>query len=631
MIILLTPAKCFSQKYHTNSSRALNAYAEGRLEYERLYYNSAEKLLKDAIAADKNFYEAYMLLGEMYFNLKRFSESARYYGEAVKIDSLFYKPVFFQLGCAGMLSGNYEKALAHFKTYIELKAGTEANINLARKYILNCEYATNAMKKPVMYNPVSVGDAVNTSDDEYWPSITADGKTLMFTRQAATNASGKIGQEDFFISNLSENGWSEAYNAGSPLNTNQNEGAQSLSSDGSYMYFTACSRPGGLGSCDIWYSSFDGKAWSEAVNIGMPVNSKYWEAQPTISTNGKVLFFISNRPGGLGGRDIWFSRMNEAGKWGLPENMGPAINTSGNEMSPFIHFDGRTLYFSSDGRMGMGGFDIFFTRMNEDSTWTEPQNLGYPINTCNDEMGLIIDADGKKAFFSTKRDAKKGKDIFSFLLYESARPAPVSYFRGKVYDGETGKLLKSDYELIRLKKGEVVSSGSTDASGSFLVCLPEGYDYGLNVSKPGYLFYSDNFMLEGIHTAAEPYNKKILLYPIKVGERLQLTNVFYEVDSWEIKTESMSELERLYKLLSDNVNIAVEIGGYTDSTGTEAYNQTLSERRAKSVVSYLTQKGINKDRLSFKGYGAAAPIGDNITGEGRKLNRRTEVKVISKK
>jgi flagellar motor protein MotB len=300
-------------------------------------------------------------------------------------------------------------------------------------------------------------------------------------------------------------------------------------------------------------------------------------------------------------------------------------------MSPFIHFDGKTLYFSSNGRIGMGGFDIFYTKMKDDSTWSEPQNLGYPINTYNDELGLIIDAGGQKAYFSSIRSEKQGKDIFSFSLYESVRPDPVSYFRGRVYDSETGKLLKADYELIKLSNGQIVASSTTDLTGSFLVCLPTGFNYGLNVNKTGYLFYSDNFMLEGIHSASEPFNKRILLKPVKVGETLQLSNVFYEFDSWELKKESVSELDKLYMLLAENPRIAVEIGGYTDSIGKATYNLRLSERRAISVVNYLINKGIDKERLTFKGYGAASPVGNNVTYDGRRLNRRTEVKVIGRK
>jgi len=628
---MLTAGIGFSQNYHTKSSRALKAYTAGSQEYDFFYFESAEALLKDAINADSKFYEAYMLLGEMMFKLRRFSEAAVYYQKAVEIDSLYYKPVFFNLATAEMMSGSYSKALLHFNVYIELKTGSEKNTESARKSIKDCNFAIEALKNPVPFNPVSLGDSVNTTDDEYWPSITADGQTLMFTRQGRIKATNTKTHEDFYISHLVNNSWSNAYNAGSPLNTSQNEGAQSISSDGSYMYFTACGRTDGFGRCDIYFSSFDGKKWSEGVNIGPPVNTNFWESQPSISANGKVLFFTSNRPGGMGGMDIWYSVLGENGKWGTPKNLGKTINTAGDEMSPFIHFDGKTLYFSSNGRTGMGGHDLYYTKMKDDSTWTEPKNLGYPINTYNDENGLIIDAGGQKAYFSSVRDEKRGKDIFSFSLYESVRPDPVSYFRGIVCDSETGKLLKAGFELIKLSTGESVASGTTDIHGSFLVCLPTGFNYGLNVNRTGYLFYSDNFMLEGVHSVTEPFNKRILLKPIRVGETIQLSNVFYEFDSWKLKKESVSELDKLYRLLSENTLINVEIGGYTDSIGTPAYNLTLSERRAMSVVNYLTDKGISRDRLTFKGYGAFSPIGDNVTEDGRKLNRRTEVKVTGKK
>lgn len=627
-------SSCFSQGLHTTSNKALKIYNEGMTEFDYFDFNEAEINFKEAISIDKSFFEAFMMLGELMTKQKRFSEASTYYRAAVKIDSLFYKPVFFSLADAEIMSGDYSDALIHFNVYLAQTGMSEKNRIVAKKNVINCEFAINAMKNPVPFNPVSVGSAINTTDDEYWPSITADGKTLMFTRQTRNSDSNSPfgqGQEDFYISYFSDNAWQLAINAGAPLNTPQNEGAQTLSSDGSYMYFTACSRPGGLGSCDIYFSAFlDGK-WSEPYDLGKPVNTSNWESQPSISADGKTLYFSSNRPGGFGGKDIWYSVMNDKDLWTEPVNMGKTINTDGDEMSPFIHFDGRTLYFSSDGRAGMGGFDIYVTRMNDDSTWTEPQNLGYPINTYNDEMGLVIEAGGQKAYFSTVRDKVYGKDIFSFDLYESARPSPVSYLKGKVYDKETGRLLTADYELINLSKNKVTIKNSTDETGNFLVCLPSGYNYGINVNKQGYLFYSENFMFEGQHSIVAPFIKRIILSPIKVGEKMNLSNVFYEFDSWQLKKESTSELNNLASLLSDNKDYIIEIDGYTDSIGSAGYNQVLSEKRALSVVNWLINKGISPDRLKYKGYGNTSPIGDNVTVEGRKLNRRTEAKIIEHK
>jgi len=623
-----------SQGLHTTSNKALKIYKEGVSAYDYLDYYKAENDFKEALSIDKNFYEAFMMLGDLLAKESRYKEASENYKAAVKIDSMFFKPVFFNLANTELMSGNYSNALIHFNVYMAQEGMSAKNKIAAAKSIKNCEFALNAMKNPVPFNPVSVGSGINTSDDEYWPSITADGQTLMFTRQPniSNNPDFKgVVQEDFYISYFANNVWQKAFNAGAPLNTIQNEGAQTLSSDGSYMYFTACNRPDGLGNCDLYFSAFTKGKWSEPSNLGAPVNTNHWESTPSISADGKTLFFSSSRPGGFGGKDIWLTRLNDKNKWTEPVNLGSVINTEGDEMSPFIHFDGKTLYFASDGRVGMGGFDLFVSRMKDDSTWTEPQNLGYPINTFNDEMGLIIESGGQKAYYSSVRDKSRGKDIFSFNLYESVRPNPVSYMKGKVYDKETGKLLKADYELINLSTGKIIIKNVTDETGNFLVCLPSGYNYGINVSKPGYLFYSENFMLEGIHTASKPYIKKIVLNPAIVGEKMQLSNVFYEIDSWQLKKESITELDNLVTLLSENSNLVMEIGGYTDSTGTEQYNMALSEKRALSVVNYLIKRGISSGRLKYKGYGNNSPLGDNVTTEGRKLNRRTEAKIVELK
>jgi flagellar motor protein MotB len=621
----------FSQGFHTGSNKALKLYNQGVTNYDYLDFGNAEKNFREAISIDNKFYEAFMMLGELMEKQRKYAESASAYQEAVKIDSLFFKPVFFNLGNAEMKSGDYANALIHFNVYIAQSGMSEKNKIIALKDIKNCEFALKAIKNPVSFNPETVGNSINTINDEYWPSITADGQTFMFTRQQNPANDPKlygVAQEDFYMSFFSNNLWQSAINAGSPLNTMQNEGAQTISSNGSYMYFTACDRPGSMGSCDLYYSSFAEGKWSRPVNVGPPVNTSGWESTPSISADGKTLFFSSNRSGGFGGKDIWYSVLNDNNSWTTPVNMGKNINTNGDEMSPFIHFDGKTLYFASNGRVGMGGFDIYLTRLVNDTIWTEPQNLGYPINTYNDEMGLIIESSGQKAYFSSIRDKKNGKDIFYFDLYESVRPSPVAYLKGKVYDKVTGKLIKAEYELINLSTGKIAVKNSTDVNGNFLVCLPSGYNYGVNVNKTGYLFYSENFMFEGQHTVKKPLIKSIILNPIEVGEKMQLSNVFYEIDSWQLKKESIIELDNLVKLLSENKTLYMEIGGHTDSTGTDQHNLVLSEKRAFSVVNYLIGKGISADRLNYKGYGNSSPKSDNVTEEGRRLNRRTEAKVI---
>jgi len=639
IILLLLLTSCSAsrtvlaqQSLHTTSSRAVKFYNQGVEAYNYLDYEAAQAAFMNALEIDNKFYEVYMMLGEMYTKQGQHFRAAQNYGEAVRIDSLAYMPVFFALAEAEMKSGDYANALSHYRTYLGNKSGSEKNRAVALKNMRNCEFAIEALKKPVTFDPQSAGPGVNTSDDEYWPSITADGSIMMFTRQSYSRSQVPLArntsQEDFYISFFDGDKWGVSVNAGSPLNTSSNEGAQTLSSNGNYMYFSACERRGGMGSCDIYFSALNGESWTVPYNLGSPVNTSAWESTPSISANGNLLIFSSNRQGGSGGKDLWYSVLKDNGTWSVPVNLGPKINTGGEEMSPFIHFDGKSLYFASDGHPGMGGFDIYMVTMNDDSTWSEPRNLGYPINTYNDDMGLVIETSGQKAWFSSKRESGSGKDIYYFNLDESLRPTPVSYLKGKVSDRETGKFLKADYELINLSNNIISAKSTTDESGNFLVCLPSGKNYGINISKPGYLFYSENFMFEGEHTSIAPFIKRISLSPAKVGEKMTLSNVFYEIDSWELKKESVSELNNLAELLSENMALIVEIGGYTDSTGTDQHNLVLSEKRAISVVNYLITKGISQDRLKYRGYGNTSPIGDNVTSEGRRLNRRTEARVV---
>jgi outer membrane protein OmpA-like peptidoglycan-associated protein len=636
LLILLLFSACsssresFSQGLRTSSNKALKTYHEAMAYYDYNNLEKAEAAFLTALEHDPRFFEVHMMLGELYTKKREYSLAAKSYLSALNIDSTAYKPVYFSLANAEYMAGDYQKALDHYRLYMKQPGMLEKNLRTAEKNIRSCEFAIEAMKNPVSFNPENIGPGINTCDDEYWPSISADGLIMMFTRQLYSGTSGGIPgrtHEDFFISYLTEDGWGKAFNAGDPLNTRSNEGAQALSSNGSSMYFTACERPGGLGSCDIYFSSLRDGKWSTPGNLGPPVNSRWWESTPSISADGTLLFFTSNRPGGYGGKDLWYSVLNNKGKWSDPVNPGEKINTPADEMSPFIHFDGKTLYFASNGHPGMGGFDIYMSTMLADTSWTEPKNLGYPVNTASDETGLIIDASGQKAYFSSRRDKENGKDIFYFILDESVRPTPVSYLKGRVNDRETGVSLSADYELINLSTGKTIKN-TTDEKGNFLVCLPAGYNYGINVKKEGYLFHSENFMFEGLHTVMEPLIKRISLSPVKAGEKMLLSNVFYEVDSWELKNESVEELNNLAELIIHHSDIIVEIGGYTDSTGTDQHNLILSEKRALSVVNYLKGKGINPSRLKYKGYGNSSPIGDNITYEGRRLNRRTEVMVI---
>ncbi|MBE0673292.1 MAG: PD40 domain-containing protein [Bacteroidales bacterium] len=621
-----------AQNYHTTSGRALKLFNEGKRAYDYLDYRNAEKSLKEAIEVDGGFYEAYITLAEMFYDLKRFEEAITNYRKAIEIDSDYFKPAWYYLGVSEFNCGRYDSALASLKKFLATGDGTDRLKADALKKIRNSEYSLVAIGNPVPFNPVNIGDSVNSRFNDYSPTVTADGNVLMFTRELESGGNEMFSgrkQEDFYVSyRKSEGIWSMAINAGPPLNTPGNEGAQTIGAGGQYMYFTACDRPDGMGRCDIYYSSFDGKKWSDPVNIGGPINTPFWESQPSIGADGRTIYFVSNRPGGSGGLDIWISRMNDEGGWNDPVNAGETINTSGDDATPFIHFDGKTLYFSSNGRPNLGGYDLYMSRLATNNQWSEPINLGYPINTHNDEMGLAIESNGYRAYYASTSTRSRQKDIFFFDLHEEVRPDKVSYLKGRVFDYDTRRTLRARFELTNLTTGKPVASSFTSEDGQFLVCLPSGSDYGLNVLAEGYLFYSQNFPFEGEYSEYEPLVKDILLTLIRPGEKLILYNILFNINSSELLPNSIAELDKLYQLLIGNPGIKVEIGGHTDDTGSDELNLRLSEERANAVVRYLADRGIDRTRLTFKGYGKSLPGFDNSTAEGRRLNRRTEVKIV---
>jgi outer membrane protein OmpA-like peptidoglycan-associated protein len=295
-----------------------------------------------------------------------------------------------------------------------------------------------------------------------------------------------------------------------------------------------------------------------------------------------------------------------------------------------MHSDNQTLYFTSNGWTGMGGIDIYYSKKNDDGKFSKPVNLGYPINTFNDEGFLIVNAKGNMAYYSSDRQGGfGGLDIYSFELSEKVRPVAVTYLKGVVYDKNTGKKLKAKFELTDLATEKVVfESYSDQITGEFMVSLPTEKNYALNVSKDGYLFYSENFTLTGVYDKTKPYEKDIPLQPLAVGEVVVLKNIFFDFDKTDLKPESEVELQKLIEMLRKNVKMKIEISGHTDNKGTADYNQKLSENRSKAVYIYLIEKGIDKTRLSYKGYGLSKPIDTNDTEEGRANNRRTEFKVI---
>lgn len=619
---------------HTKSKKAIKYFEEATTNYNLLYYDKAIELLKSAVEEDEMFLEAWITIAEVYMDKQDFESAIGAYRKSISIEPDFFPGLYLNLADLEFLSGKYSDAKVHFEKYLSYPNTSAKNRGAALAGVAKCDFSLWAVAHPVPFDPQNMGKAVNNELDQYWPSISVDEQTFVFTLLLPKDPNNpeafKNRQEDFYFSRKGEEGWEPAENLGPPLNTSDNEGAQSLSADGKEMFFTACNRKGGMGLCDIYYSRWDGEQWTIPLNLGAPVNSRYKETQPSISPDGRTLFFSSNRPGGKGGLDLWKSTLQGDSIWGEPVNLGDSINTAGEEQSPFIHPDNSTLYFSSTGLPGLGRFDLFLTRKNSDGGWSKPLNLGYPLNTNFNEEGLIVNALGNTAYYSSTRDGGLGgRDIYEFELYKEARPNPVSYMKGTVYDAETSKPLKAKFELIDLKSANTIMQSYSHANdGTFLISIPSGKDYALNAESPGYLFFSENFtMTQADYT--QPYIMDVPLKRMKAGEKSILKNIFFDTDKFSLKPESKVELDRLLTLLKKYPSLKIEILGHTDNIGSPEHNMALSGNRAKTVVSYLVEKGIDKNRLTAKGMGETQPIASNDTEEGRASNRRTEFMIVN--
>ncbi len=600
-------------------------FKEARQESQKKNWDKALELYQKILKNKPDYVDAYLLQGGIYYNKKDFNKAAELFQQAIDTDPEHNPEAYYSLFLSHIEQEKYNEGLSALDDYIfrvnEGNKKYDRALEQKEKYTFIREQKLN----PVPFSPEPMGDAINSSYSEYVPVFTADGGEMIFTRRINQ-------QEDLMISFFGDSTFSEATLI-TDLNTLDNEGVHTISADGNTLIFTACNRRNGFGSCDLMYSYRTEKGWVEPYYMSNKINNTGWDSQPSLSADGNTLYFSTRRRGNIGGADIYVVRKDKDGKWGFPENLGGKVNTLGNDETPFIHHDGVTLYFRSDGHVGMGGFDLFKTVYDpEIDEWSIPVNLGYPINSEDDEGGLFVSLDGETAYFATDK-GKDNTDIYSFELYPEIRPKLVTYVSGKILNAETLNPLNAEIILEHLGDSTLINYQS-DAEGNFLITLPIGVHYGLSVEKEGYMFYSENIRLDSVRNITEAFQMDIKLSPIpeeitEVEEPIILKNIFFDTGSSVLLEKSNSELDRLASLLKENSNAHIAITGHTDDIGEVKDNLELSIARAQSVKTALIARGISESRITSDGRGETEPIDTNDTEEGRSNNRRTAFTLIS--
>ncbi|MEX1188841.1 MAG: OmpA family protein [Bacteroidia bacterium] len=623
----------------SDNKKARKTY-EKALNVAKSSKNEARALLKEALDLDPEFAQANLVMADLFMKSKKTDQAAEYYLKTISICPDLDAYMYFRLGSIEFEEKKYREAKEHLSKFISTGKGSEEDKNQAREQQRASVFYIEGFAQPVPFSPKPLSE-ISSPADEYLPIITPDNKRAYFTRRTlekekftgGINVETKPVERFCFSNNTSDNKFESGEPMPEPFNKNNNEGGASLSADNKYMFFTICKDEGAeLLNCDIWYSVFSGGKWSEIKNVGPEVNGKNtWESQPTLSSDGKTLYFASNREGGMGKLDIWKSVKDGAGNWSKPENLGSKINTPENEKSPFFHSDGKTLYFSSTGHLGFGSYDIFFSKLQDDNQWKEPQNIGYPINSEKDDLGFFVSTDGKTGYFaSDKLKGLGGWDVYYFGLYKEARPERVLFLSGDIKDENNAVASDARVEIKNTKTQEITTVDVDSLTGKYVAVVAFNDDHILTVKQPGKAFSSNYFSTADSSITSEPIENNVVVEEVKVGKAYKINNINFETSSAELSIQSKHIIIEFAVFLKDNPSVNVSIQGHTDNVGDPAANMILSKERASNVKAYLIEQGISTARLSSKGFGMSQPLAKNTSETGRAKNRRTEFVILSK-
>ena len=609
--------KDLSKKCLKKYNQARQAQRLGKTDDAIKAYRKVLKKNPDLVAAEIN-------LARIAYDQGQTARAKVLFSEIIDEHPDYDPKIHLAYGSLLMEMEDYEGAAQSYQQYLN----TDPDHPGASSALAKATTLATATANPISFTPTPLSPLVNTTDLEYEASFTADESIMIFTRLLNN-------QEDFYQATL-VNGIITEVKPIAELNTPYNEGAHCISADGKELIFTFCDNRRTIGSCDLYTSALIDDKWSRPQNLGRQINTEANDSQPTLSGDGQTLYFRSSREGGYGNFDIWYATKTADGSWSEAQNLGEAINTAGNDETPFLHKDGLTLYFASDGRQGLGSLDLYLARRDHwDGEWNTVEHLPYPINTAFEDSGLKVSLDGKTAYFATDRNEGNMRDLYSFALPESLRPHESSYLNLLIVDAETQEPLPATLKLTALEGPSNQLTGQADQSGELLIAFPADQSMAIHVSYPNYVFYSGHIEPITGSSKAEPLEYTISLMPTEKKSALEenkpivLQNIFFETGSTTLETRSQVEINYLYTLLTEYPDMKIEIIGHTDDVGKDQDNLLLSQQRALAVRQALLSEGIAGERLSYTGKGESEPVANNDSKEGRQANRRTEFVILS--
>ncbi|MBB6610076.1 OmpA family protein [Pontibacter sp. Tf4] len=619
------------QNLSTSSKKAENLYLKADQYARTRDFGKALELLAQAVEKDPNFAEAYLKASNL--NKMMGNKGAAFEQLQQGLKLMPYNPAFanyyFDLAELYFDRGDYQEAKTNYDAFLKAKPRNAKQVAYVQDQLATADYAVKAMQNPVEFTSVQLPASINKNPLQYFPSTTADQKYLIFTARKGHRPDD---DENILISENKADEWQAPVSISETINTPANEGAATISGDGKTLVFTSCSRPDSFGDCDLYISYRTGNEWSKPQNMGNTVNSKAWESQPSLSADGRTLYFSSVRGGGVGREDIWVTTRNEDGTWLAPRNLGEPVNSKGRDLAPFIHVSGATLYFVSDGHQGLGGLDVFKTDLAGKQQWQQPENLGYPLNTHADESSLYITPDNKLGFYARSMVTDAGASTVQLFALDVPpvwkAKGKSTYAQGRVYHADTKQPLGATVQLYDVVADSLVQQVQSDkVSGEYTVVLTEGKQYALFVNAPQFLMNSLSFDYTSRQNLS-PVALDVYLKPIKTGAAVVLNNLFFPSAKYNLEKKSETELNKLISFMRQNKDVKIEITGHTDDVGSDAANQVLSEKRAKAVTDYLVAHGIASNRIRYKGFGETKPVKPNTSEENRQFNRRIEMQIL---